>query len=40
VRAANCLRNANIRYIGELVQKSEATWQKLGRKSLNRLSRF
>jgi len=24
VRSANCLKNADIRYIGELVQKSEA----------------
>ena len=38
VRAANCLRNANIRWIGELVQKSEQEMLKtknFGRKSLN-----
>ena len=40
VRAANCLRNANIRYIGELVQKSEQEMLKtknFGRKSLNEI---
>jgi len=38
VRAANCLQNADIRYIGELVQKSEPEMLKtrnFGRKSLN-----
>ena len=38
VRSANCLKNADIRYIGELVQKSEAEMLKtknFGRKSLN-----
>ncbi|MFA5625048.1 MAG: DNA-directed RNA polymerase subunit alpha [Bradymonadales bacterium] len=37
VRPANCLQNENIRYIGELVQKTEAEMLKLknfGRKSL------
>ena len=37
VRSANCLANANIKYIGELVQKSEAEMLKtknFGRKSL------
>jgi DNA-directed RNA polymerase subunit alpha len=40
VRAANCLKNANIRLIGELVQKSEAEMLKtknFGRKSLNEI---
>ncbi|MBM4284797.1 MAG: DNA-directed RNA polymerase subunit alpha [Deltaproteobacteria bacterium] len=40
VRAANCLRNASIRYIGELVQKSEQEMLKtknFGRKSLNEI---
>jgi DNA-directed RNA polymerase subunit alpha len=40
VRAANCLRNANIRLIGELVQKTEAEMLKtknFGRKSLNEI---
>ncbi len=40
VRAANCLRNANIRYIGELVQKTEQEMLKtknFGRKSLNEI---
>ena len=40
VRAANCLRNANIRFIGELVQKSEQEMLKtknFGRKSLNEI---
>jgi DNA-directed RNA polymerase subunit alpha len=40
VRSANCLKNANIRYIGELVQKSEAEMLKtknFGRKSLNEI---
>ena len=38
VRAANCLRKANIRLIGELVQKTEAEMlatKNFGRKSLN-----
>src|SRR5262249_20008702 len=37
VRSANCLQNANIRYIGELVHKTEAEMLKtknFGRKSL------
>jgi DNA-directed RNA polymerase subunit alpha len=40
VRAANCLANANIKYIGELVQKSEVDMLKtknFGRKSLNEI---
>jgi len=40
VRSANCLQNANIRLIGELVQKSEAEMLKtknFGRKSLNEI---
>lgn len=40
VRAANCLKNANIRFIGELVSKSEAEMLKtknFGRKSLNEI---
>jgi DNA-directed RNA polymerase subunit alpha len=40
VRAANCLKNANIRLIGELVQKSENDMLKtknFGRKSLNEI---
>jgi DNA-directed RNA polymerase subunit alpha len=40
VRAANCLKKANIRYIGELVQKTEAEMLKtknFGRKSLNEI---
>lgn len=40
VRAANCLKNANIRLIGELVQKSESEMLKtknFGRKSLNEI---
>lgn len=40
VRAANCLRNANIRYIYELVQKKESDLLKMrnfGRKSLKEL---
>lgn len=38
VRASNCLRNANIQWIGELVQKTEQemlTYKNFGRKSLN-----
>lgn len=40
VRSANCLQNAGILYIGELVQKSEAEMLKtknFGRKSLNEI---
>lgn len=40
VRSANCLKNAGIQYIGELVQKSEAEMLKtknFGRKSLNEI---
>lgn len=40
VRSANCLKNANIRLIGELVQKSETemlTTKNFGRKSLNEI---
>ncbi|MEE2644075.1 MAG: DNA-directed RNA polymerase subunit alpha [Myxococcota bacterium] len=40
VRSANCLQNANIRYVGELVQKTEAEMLKtknFGRKSLREL---
>lgn len=40
VRAANCLKAANIKYIGDLVQKSEAEMLKtknFGRKSLNEI---
>lgn len=40
VRSANCLKKANIRFIGELVQKSEAEMLKtknFGRKSLNEI---
>ena len=40
VRSANCLKNANIRYIGGLVQKTEAEMLKtknFGRKSLNEI---
>jgi DNA-directed RNA polymerase subunit alpha len=40
VRSANCLKNAEIRYIGDLVQKSEAEMLKtknFGRKSLNEI---
>lgn len=40
VRSANCLKNANIRFIGELVVKSEAEMLKtknFGRKSLNEI---
>lgn len=40
VRSANCLKNAQIRLIGELVQKSEAEMlktQNFGRKSLNEI---
>lgn len=40
VRSANCLQNANIRYIGELVQRTEHEMLKtknFGRKSLNEI---
>ena len=40
VRSANCLKNANIRYIWELVQKTEPEMLKtknFGRKSLNEI---
>ncbi len=40
VRAQNCLQNANLKYIGELVQKSEQEMLKtknFGRKSLNEI---
>ena len=40
VRSANCLQNANIRYIGELVQQTEAEMLKtknFGRKSLKEI---
>ena len=40
VRSANCLENANIKYIGELVQKSEGELlrtKNFGRKSLNEI---
>lgn len=40
VRAANCLENANIKYIGELVTRTEAEMLKtknFGRKSLNEI---
>jgi DNA-directed RNA polymerase subunit alpha len=40
VRSANCLQAANIRYIGELVQRSEAEMLKtknFGRKSLKEI---
>jgi DNA-directed RNA polymerase subunit alpha len=40
VRSANCLQNANIRYIGDLVQKTEAEMLKtknFGRKSLKEI---
>ena len=40
IRSANCLKNANITLIGELVQKTEAEMLKtknFGRKSLNEI---
>lgn len=43
VRSANCLRNAKIRHIGELVQKTEAEMLKtknFGRKSLNEIKQL
>jgi DNA-directed RNA polymerase subunit alpha len=43
VRSANCLQNADIRYIGELVQRTEQEMLKtknFGRKSLNEIKEF
>jgi DNA-directed RNA polymerase subunit alpha len=43
VRSANCLQNADIRYIGELVQRGEGEMLKtknFGRKSLNELKQI
>ncbi len=43
VRSANCLKNADIRLIGELVQKTEAEMLKtknFGRKSLNEIKKI
>jgi len=43
VRSANCLRNAEIRYIGQLVQKTETEMLKtknFGRKSLNEIKQL
>src|SRR5881628_2079750 len=43
VRSANCLQNADIKYVGELVQKSEQEMLKtknFGRKSLNEIKEF
>ena len=43
VRSANCLQNADIKFIGELVQKSEQEMLKtknFGRKSLNEIKEF
>ena len=43
VRSSNCLRNANITFIGELVQKTEAEMLKtknFGRKSLNEIKQL
>ena len=40
MRSANCLQNADIKYIGELVQRSEQEMLKtknFGRKSLNEI---
>jgi DNA-directed RNA polymerase subunit alpha len=40
VRSANCLQNANIRYIGELCQRTESEMlrtKNFGRKSLNEI---
>jgi DNA-directed RNA polymerase subunit alpha len=40
VRSANCLQNADVRYVGELVQKTEPEMlrtKNFGRKSLNEL---
>lgn len=43
VRSANCLRNADLNYIGELVQRTEAEMLKtknFGRKSLNEIKKL
>ena len=43
MRSANCLRNADIRYIGQLVQRTEAEMLKtknFGRKSLNEIKQL
>jgi DNA-directed RNA polymerase subunit alpha len=43
VRSSNCLKNANIKYIYELVQKTESEMlktQNFGRKSLNEMKRI
>ena len=43
VRSANCLQNADIKYIGELVQRSEGEMlrtKNFGRKSLNELKKI
>ena len=43
VRSANCLKNADINYIGQLVQKTEAEMLKtknFGRKSLNEIKQL
>jgi DNA-directed RNA polymerase subunit alpha len=43
VRSANCLKNADINYIGQLVQRSEAEMLKtknFGRKSLNEIKQL
>ncbi len=43
VRSANCLRNADLNFIGELVQKTEAEMLKtknFGRKSLNEIKKL
>jgi DNA-directed RNA polymerase subunit alpha len=43
VRSANCLENADIKYIGELVQKTEAEMlrtKNFGRKSLNEIKQL
>ena len=43
VRSANCLKNANITYIGELVQRTEPEMLKtknFGRKSLNEIKQL
>ena len=40
MRSANCLKNAGIQYIGELVQKTEAEmlkYRNFGKKSLNEI---
>jgi DNA-directed RNA polymerase subunit alpha len=43
VRSANCLQNAEIKYIGELVQRTESEMlrtKNFGRKSLNELKKI